>query len=172
MNLRPILSPVDFSEHSSDALRRAEALARYHGRRLTIVTVIQQLSQTQHAFNPVRTYPRGDGSAATVRRRNCAERDGPFDASGAAKWLRFEAKRSFKMKGRHASSAPEGTECVWCLDRRAAGDDSAEAVCRPRTAEIAAGADRAELCAGSDYLGRCVLAPSACRRCGPQRACG
>ena len=43
MILRSILSPVDFSEHSSDALRWADALARHHGSRLTIVTVIEQL---------------------------------------------------------------------------------------------------------------------------------
>ncbi len=43
MNLRTILSPVDFSEHSRDALRWADALARHHHSRLSIVTVIEQL---------------------------------------------------------------------------------------------------------------------------------
>ena len=43
MNLRTILSPVDFSEHSRDALRWADALARHHHSRLAIVTVIEQL---------------------------------------------------------------------------------------------------------------------------------
>src|SRR5262245_45078619 len=43
MNLRSIISPVDFSEQSRHALRWASAIAGHHQSRLTVVTVIEQL---------------------------------------------------------------------------------------------------------------------------------
>src|SRR5690348_5076167 len=96
---------------------------------------------------------------------------------GSSQWRSVNgivSKRNdaFNMKGRHASTAAEGIKLIWCGDRRAAVDDPPEAPCPRRAAGIAAGADRTELCPGSDDNGRGVLAPSASRLCATRRTCG